>query len=497
MEMKRESDTVRPLHERKCSGPAQTLAETSGKLNASTTAAIGAASAASAASVASVACAACAACAPPTKKRRRNRKINPDTKYACTYAGCTKSYSRAEHLQRHRLNHEPRRIYYCSYPGCRKQFVRQDLCVRHRERHSALPPDCRQRNDTVVIDFKAAKNYASLSHVPLDGQERSASLQHTKVASSLPRTGSICTSDHGQGTSSQLSPQGTDSTPASSSINLNYGLYAKSDGIDALCTGLDYQQFQLPSMQPEVSSRKPSYARTTTVTIHDAGINAYNLTQAPQTASIGPLVTSIPVADAFETSDHVSFAAAPISALDAPTSEALELQGHPLRQPIAITRNSLPVTTSSSYVPTLSGAPYPLSATDSQRKQETSIPTMIDAWVPRSQDASFANNTQWAAVDLASCPMSLLGGEVLSEPAHFAAETEVYDWLSSDKISSLSSTHDLSVVATNQYADPYTQISSGVFSQYGTLEDPITRPLTQHHLMAFDSVQQRLHNHLL
>lgn len=38
------------------------------------------------------------------KKRKRNRKAQPDKKFECQHEGCGKSYSRAEHLHRHQLN---------------------------------------------------------------------------------------------------------------------------------------------------------------------------------------------------------------------------------------------------------------------------------------------------------------------------------------------------------------------------------------------------------
>lgn len=61
----------------------------------------------------------------------------PTRRFECTFEGCGKSYTRAEHLGRHQLNHNPKDIYSCDFPGCTRVFVRQDLCVRHRERHDA------------------------------------------------------------------------------------------------------------------------------------------------------------------------------------------------------------------------------------------------------------------------------------------------------------------------------------------------------------------------
>jgi len=63
----------------------------------------------------------------------------PTRRFECTFEGCSKSYTRAEHLGRHQLNHNPKDIYKCDFPGCTRTFVRQDLCVRHRERHDAPP----------------------------------------------------------------------------------------------------------------------------------------------------------------------------------------------------------------------------------------------------------------------------------------------------------------------------------------------------------------------
>ncbi|KAI9893263.1 MAG: hypothetical protein M1814_000391 [Vezdaea aestivalis] len=71
-----------------------------------------------------------------SRKRRRSRK-GLDKKFPCRTEGCNKSYSRAEHLHRHELNHNPKRQYFCGWVGCDRHFVRQDLCTRHQERHTA------------------------------------------------------------------------------------------------------------------------------------------------------------------------------------------------------------------------------------------------------------------------------------------------------------------------------------------------------------------------
>lgn len=84
--------------------------------------------------------------------KRASRKGAP-RRFTCSYPGCDKVYSRAEHLQRHQLNREPRaplfeahtdpsvdnpkEIYQCDVPGCEQKFVRLDLLTRHKKRHSS------------------------------------------------------------------------------------------------------------------------------------------------------------------------------------------------------------------------------------------------------------------------------------------------------------------------------------------------------------------------
>ncbi|KAK2799487.1 hypothetical protein FQN50_008459 [Emmonsiellopsis sp. PD_5] len=82
-----------------------------------------------------------------TKKRKRSRKGDSEKKFDCKHEGCGKSYSRAEHLYRHQLNHTPKHIYRCDFPDCYRSFVRQDLCVRHRERHTTHGSQLQKRDN--------------------------------------------------------------------------------------------------------------------------------------------------------------------------------------------------------------------------------------------------------------------------------------------------------------------------------------------------------------
>ncbi|TQV90557.1 zinc c2h2 type domain-containing protein [Cordyceps javanica] len=68
--------------------------------------------------------------------KRASRKGAP-RKFICEHPGCDKIYSRAEHLQRHQLNHNPKEIFRCDLGDCDQKFVRLDLLTRHKKRHTA------------------------------------------------------------------------------------------------------------------------------------------------------------------------------------------------------------------------------------------------------------------------------------------------------------------------------------------------------------------------
>ncbi|RDW77699.1 hypothetical protein BP6252_05752 [Coleophoma cylindrospora] len=53
-------------------------------------------------------------------------------KYVCTFEGCTKAFTRSDHLQRHSLNHGPGKS---TCPRCSVHFNRPDLLDRHLARH--------------------------------------------------------------------------------------------------------------------------------------------------------------------------------------------------------------------------------------------------------------------------------------------------------------------------------------------------------------------------
>ncbi|KZF19003.1 hypothetical protein L228DRAFT_271630 [Xylona heveae TC161] len=70
-----------------------------------------------------------------TQKTGRPSKAKKGLKvHGCSYSGCNKVFSRAEHLRRHQKNHEESPAI-CKYSGCGKTFFREDLLRRHEHRH--------------------------------------------------------------------------------------------------------------------------------------------------------------------------------------------------------------------------------------------------------------------------------------------------------------------------------------------------------------------------
>lgn len=76
---------------------------------------------------------------PPAKvpDQQTSKRKRPTGVFKCDYKDCGKSFTRAEHLARHKLNHNPTVIYECPWEDCSKSFVRSDLRERHVKRHNA------------------------------------------------------------------------------------------------------------------------------------------------------------------------------------------------------------------------------------------------------------------------------------------------------------------------------------------------------------------------
>lgn len=75
--------------------------------------------------------------------------------YRCVVDGCTKAFTRAEHLKRHQLNHNSGKIWRCI--TCSVTFVRKDLWQRHlrvsHEKNSPSPLDDSSLADPVETAF--------------------------------------------------------------------------------------------------------------------------------------------------------------------------------------------------------------------------------------------------------------------------------------------------------------------------------------------------------
>ncbi|KAH8664433.1 fungal-specific transcription factor domain-containing protein [Xylariales sp. PMI_506] len=155
-----------------------------------------------------------------TPYKRASRKGAPK-KFACTEPDCGKVYTRAEHLQRHQLNHNPKKVYSCTVGDCNQEFVRYDLLERHRKRHSAsyVP---RNRAST---SFNLGSSKSTPPSIPLMSPSPSsgnAAIQPPPVAfpQSAPRNASVLlspTSNHAQTTSSSVPPHDAAPPMASSS----------------------------------------------------------------------------------------------------------------------------------------------------------------------------------------------------------------------------------------------------------------------------------------
>ncbi|KAM4066005.1 fungal specific transcription factor [Hirsutella rhossiliensis] len=71
--------------------------------------------------------------------------------HICELCRPPKTFTRAEHLRRHQLSHQPPDLR-CQVPGCDKVFHRKDLLERHQQRHSDQDerhaPDARRRSSS-------------------------------------------------------------------------------------------------------------------------------------------------------------------------------------------------------------------------------------------------------------------------------------------------------------------------------------------------------------
>ncbi|KAH8804986.1 fungal-specific transcription factor domain-containing protein [Xylogone sp. PMI_703] len=159
----------------------------------------------------------------PSRKRRRSRK-GLDKKFECPQEGCGKSYSRAEHLYRHQLNHTPKQIYACDFPDCTRTFVRQDLCNRHRDRHTAKGSQLHKKDMLLGHGSPSTEQRKTMAG---HGNTASPDLARVGMGATKPRPGSL----------QYQSPQEAQ-TPFSPVTHASSGGYAGTPGSN----GVDFSQ---------------------------------------------------------------------------------------------------------------------------------------------------------------------------------------------------------------------------------------------------------------
>lgn len=122
-------------------------------------------------------------------------------RYVCPHPNCSKSFTRQEHLSRHKLNHWPKEIFRCHYVypedgvACNRTFVRRDLLVRHEKRHSRSGSRLQHRRGSALsADGDGDGNAEDVSSgslppgdVPVSVQDDSSRLDHIVLDTSDKR----------------------------------------------------------------------------------------------------------------------------------------------------------------------------------------------------------------------------------------------------------------------------------------------------------------------
>ncbi|KAH8177131.1 fungal specific transcription factor domain-containing protein [Sarocladium implicatum] len=111
----------------------------------------------------------------PGGYKRASRKGAP-RRFVCEHAGCDKIYSRAEHLQRHQLNHNPKEIFRCDVPECDQKFVRPDLLARHKKRHTASYTPRNRVPSFSTLEQQTKRS--SADDLPIDARSRPSAIPH-------------------------------------------------------------------------------------------------------------------------------------------------------------------------------------------------------------------------------------------------------------------------------------------------------------------------------
>ena len=116
--------------------------------------------------------------------------------FVCNWPNCGKSFKRSEHLNRHRLNHEPVKIFVCDQ--CPKTFVRSDLLFRHRDRHlkrAARHPYSSAQRSASYKQIRPARHSSSDSHDHSENSSKSSTPSPSETRPSCYDRESMTTGD--------------------------------------------------------------------------------------------------------------------------------------------------------------------------------------------------------------------------------------------------------------------------------------------------------------
>ncbi|KAK9244101.1 hypothetical protein V1506DRAFT_338836 [Lipomyces tetrasporus] len=101
--------------------------------------------------------------------------VGDESRFACDFPGCDKSYKFKSGVRVHKLNHNPKEVYTCTWPGCTKSFVRDYNSKLHLEYTGiAVQEMTRQwmsrglhRNLAPCFPCMISKTLAAVSIIPL------------------------------------------------------------------------------------------------------------------------------------------------------------------------------------------------------------------------------------------------------------------------------------------------------------------------------------------